>query len=318
MTTNHTVRTHERQGARRTVTTIRSTRGRSSRRVRRLRPLFFLAPALVLLAVFRLWPIVQAAYLSFTNWDGFSQPTFTGLANYQRLLHDATFRTAILHNLLILVSLPIWVAAPLAIALILNERPVGWRVIRFALFLPSVLAPVIIGSYFELMLQFQGPLNSLLRAVGLKSLARQWLVDPNSALPVLVAIIIWAGLGVGVLIFLSSLATINPDIYDAARIDGASWPRTQWSVVLPQLRPVIAFYGVVSIIASFASLFPFVYTLTQGGPGYSTYVAEYDIYQTAFGDGHFGYGSAMGVVLFLIILVIVLIAVRFTDREETR
>jgi ABC-type sugar transport system permease subunit len=300
------------------VVHIRTTSGNSLRLPRSTRPLLFLAPALLVVGLFRLWPIVQAFWLSFTNWNGFSQPRYVGLANYRELLHDQVFGTSLWHNLLILISLPVWVGAPLAIAIFLNERPFGWRLMRFALFLPAVLSPVIIGSFFELMLQYDGPLNSLLRAVGLGSLARQWLVDPGSALPVMIAIIIWAGLGVGVLIFMSGLATIDPDLYDAARIDGASWLRTQWSVVMPQLRPMITFYGVVSVIASFATLFPFVYTLTQGGPGYDTYTAEYDVYQTAFNNGTFGYGSAMGVVLFLIILLIVLVALRFSRSEDER
>jgi len=241
---------------------------------------------------------------------------YVGLANYRSLWQDDVFRSALLHNGIILLALPVWVLGPLLLAVLLHQRVPGWRFFRLAFFLPAVLSPVIIGAFFELMLRFDGPVNAALRAVGLGSLSRQWLADPDTALPAMIAIILWATFGTGVLIYLAGLATVDQQLYDAVHLDGANWWQSLRAVTIPQLRPVLEFYTVVSLIASFAALFPYVYTLTRGGPGYATYVVEYDVYQQAFGESAFGYGSAVGVVLFVLVLILVLVATRAFRRSD--
>lgn len=267
----------------------------------------FLAPAGVLLVVFRVGPLIQAFQYSLTSWNGYSPPTSVGLRNFQAILNDPTFRTAFLNTITILLAIPVWVFLPFFVAAILHERITGWRLFRAAFFLPAVLSPVMIGAFFEVMLRTDGPINALLRAVGLGSITRGWLADTATALPVMVAIVIWATFGIGVLIFLAALAQVNPELHDAARVDGASWLRRQRAVSIPQTLPVIEFWSIIVLISAFAYMFPYVQTLTRGGPGYATFVMEYYAYEKAFADGALGYASAVGVVLLMIMVVVVAI-----------
>jgi ABC-type sugar transport system permease subunit len=171
-------------------------------------------------------------------------------------------------------------------------------------FLPAVLSPVVIGAYYEIVLDADGPLNSLLRSVGLGGLAQEWLNEPSWALPVVIAILIWSTFGVGVVIFLSALASLDRELVDAARVDGASGWQIQRHVVFWQLLRVIEFWAILIVIVSFTAFFPLIYTLTQGGPGSATYTVDFDLYQEAFASGNLGYASAIGVVLVIVIGIV--------------
>jgi ABC-type sugar transport system permease subunit len=263
--------------------------------------LLFLAPALIVLVVFRLVPIEQAFHLSFTRWSGAGEPQWIGLANFEQVLKDPVFWTALRNNLLVLLFLPLWVIAPLVVAVILHSGVPGAKFFRLMVFLPAVLSPVMIGAYFNVLLKYNGALNTFLADVGLGVLRHQWLNDPNTVLATMVLIFIWATLGIGALIFLAALAQVNPELHDAAEIDGAGWLLRQRVVTLPETRRTIEFWAVFVMISTFTTVFPFVFTLTRGGPGYSTYLLDYYVYDVAFFGGSFGYASAVGMVLFIIV-----------------
>lgn len=275
-----------------------------SRLSRTVTPLLLLAPAVVLLAWLLVYAAGDALHLSTTNWDGFGSPESVGLENFTDLLHDERFKEALLHNLAIVASMPIWIGLPYGIAWALHRKVRGWKFFRFAFFLPVVLSPVVIGVYYGIVLKPDGPFNSLLSTIGLGGLAREWLNDPSLALPVVISIIIWSTFGIGVLIFLSGLSSLDTEQIDAARVDGASPWQVQRHVVFWQLLPVIEFWAVLIVIASFTAFFPLIYTLTHGGPGYSTYTVDFDLYQEAFTSGRLGYASAIGVVLLGIIVAV--------------
>lgn len=266
--------------------------------------LLFMLPALVVLIVFRLVPIEQAFYLSFTRWNGGGEPEWVGLQNFAQVLQDPVFWSALRNNILVLLSLPVWVGAPLLIAAIIHAGVPGAKFFRFMVFLPAVLSPVVIGAYFNVLLKYNGAFNTMLRDIGLGVLARQWLNDPNTVLPVMVSILIWATLGIGTIIYLAALAQVNPELYDAAELDGANWWQKQWYVTLPETRRTVEFWTVFVMISTFTTVFPFVYTLTRGGPGYSTYLLDYYVYDAAFFGGSFGYASAIGMVLLLIVTAV--------------
>lgn len=263
--------------------------------------LLFLLPALVILMVFRVVPIGQAFTLSFTSWNGGGEPEWIGLSNFQRVLTDSVFWSALQNNLLVLLSLPIWVGAPLVIAALIHAGVPGAKFFRLMVFLPAVLSPVVIGAYFNVLLKYNGALNTFLRDIGLGFLAHQWLNDPATVLPVMVGILIWATLGIGALIYLAALAQVNPELYDAAELDGANWLQKQCDITIPETRRTIEFWTIFVIISTFTTVFPFVYTLTRGGPGYSTYMLDYYTYDAAFFGGSFGYASAIGMVLLVIV-----------------
>jgi ABC-type sugar transport system permease subunit len=287
---------------RRGIASLSTSGGPRLRRV--AAPLLLLAPALVVLVGLRLLPIVDAFRLSFTRWDGLASPEPVGFDNFKALVDDELFKSSLLHNLEILLAVPIWILLPYAIAWGLHSGMPGWRFFRFAFFVPVVLSPAVIGVYYGIVLRPDGPFNEILRAVRLGVLARAWLNDPSIAMPVVITIIIWSSFGVGVLIFLSALANLDQEQIDAARVDGANRWQIQRHVIFWQLLPVIEFWAVLTMIASFTVLFPLIFALTGGGPGTSTYTVDYNIYAEAFINGNLGYASAMGVALLLIVGIV--------------
>ncbi|MFN8218236.1 MAG: sugar ABC transporter permease [Solirubrobacterales bacterium] len=267
-------------------------------------PLLLLLPAAAILAWLMVYPAGNAVRLAFTSWDGFSSPQSVGFQNFSDLVHDKHFKEALLHNLAIVAAMPLWIGIPYGIAWGLHREIWGWKFFRFAFFLPVVLSPVVVGVYYGIVLKPDGPLNSALESVGLGFVAHEWLNDPSIALAVVIAIIIWATFGIGVLIFLSALSNLDSEQIDAARVDGASPAQIQRHVIFWQLLPVIEFWAILIVIASFTAFFPLIYTLTHGGPGYSTYTVDFDLYQEAFSSGRLGYAAAIGVTLVLIIGVV--------------
>lgn len=259
-----------------------------------------MAPAVALLVVFRLAPILLSVWLGLTDWEGAGPANFIGLENYKALLEDPVFWAALKNTALFVLAIPIWTLVPLVCAMAIDRRIRGWRVFRAAFYFPTILSPVVIGLYFVMLLQYDGPVNAALRGLGLDGLAREWLVDPQLALPVVIAIVIWATFGIGVAIFLSALSAVDEQVVDAARVDGARWFAVQRFAVLPQIMPSILFWVFLCFITSMGYLFPYVFTLTMGGPGSSTYVLDFYVYQTAFYGGDFGYAAAMGTAILVI------------------
>jgi raffinose/stachyose/melibiose transport system permease protein len=291
------------------VPSAASRRGR--RLLGRLTPLLLILPAVIVLGWLMLYPLGDAVRLSLTNWDGFAAPQWVGVENFEGLLDDKRFKEAVVHNLLILLAMPIWILVPYGVAWGLFSKVWGWRFFRFAFFIPVVLSPVVIGIYYGIVLNPSGPFNELLRAIGLGGIARAWLNEPDLALPIVIAIMIWATFGIGTMIFLSALSNLDQEQIEAARVDGASPFQVQRHVIFWQLLPVIEFWAVLILILSFTAFFPLIYTLTGGGPGSATYTVDFDLYTEAFKTGALGYASAIGVAMLVIMgaLGAVLVAV---------
>ena len=276
----------------------------------------FLLPACLLLLIFRVIPAGSAVWHAFTAWDGVEAPTWVGLANFAELLRDKIFWSAITNNFLIVLTVPLWLLVSLVLALLIHQEVFGWRFFRAAFFLPSVLSPVIIGTLFAAFLGPSGPVNQVLKAVGLKFLALEWLGNPHSALPTLIMVILWGIFGHGVIVFLAGLAAVPKEIFEAARIDGATGWTYLWRIVVPSLRHVIEFWGVNLVVWSFTSLFAFIYVMTQGGPGYATMLVSYQVYQQAFEADRMGYACAVGTALFLLVFGLVLLQIRLMAGGE--
>jgi len=293
--------------------------GRSSRnlvkRAREASVFSFIAPALAILLVFRVWPLVSAFRLSLTRWNGLTQPSYVGLRNYRHLWADQRFRDALLNNIKLLAILPVWVFLPFLIAQALFNKVLGWRFFRIAFFLPAVLSPVVLGIYYGLVLRPDGPLNRGLGAVGLGSGDRDWLNDPRTAFPIMAAILVWSTFGVGVLIFLAGFSNLDQQFLEAAKIDGATWFQAQRYVVFWLMLPVVRFWSVIILIVSFTGVFPLVYALTRGGPGNSTYVVEFDIYQEAFQKSALGYSSTIGIALLVFVVLLLAILTRILRQR---
>lgn len=290
------------------------------RRQRRklLVPALFLLPAFVVLIGLRLWPLAESVRLSFTDWDGISTPHYVGFANYEQLWHDKHFVHALETNGKLLLALPLFVLLPLVIAALLQSRIPGWSFFRSVFFFPTLLSPAIIGLAFQMLLKQDGGLNSLLHDVGLGSYSRVWLVDPHWALIWVALIAAWGLIGVGVVIFLAAMGSVEPELIEAARIDGASWLRVQRHVVFWQILPIIELWTVLVLIGVLTSFFPLILLMTNGGPNYATTTADLYSYQLAFIDYKSGYASAAAVVVFLITVILVGILMSLFAKRRTR
>jgi multiple sugar transport system permease protein len=263
----------------------------------------FLAPGLLLFAVFRVYPLLEGLRLSFTNARlGRAAEAFVGLANYERLLDDTRFHVSLVNTVFYTVAstLPI-LAIPLLLAVALNRGALR-TLLRGAFFFPFTLSVVTVGlTWLWLLDPVVGPFNYYLRGVGAP--VRSWLADPATAMWAIIATTVWWLTGYYLVIYLAGLQDIPRDLYEAAAIDGAGPGRSFWSITLPLLRPVLLFVFVTHMIGSF-QVFGQVFILTQGGPGDATRTVVQHLYETAFQNFfHFGSASAMAWVLFAIILV---------------
>jgi len=277
-------------------------------------PYLFIAPNLVLFAVFVLGPVIFSFGMSFTNWDGLGSPTFTGLRNYARLFEDDLFRTAVRNTFLYSIGtvLPMLVIS-LGLALMLDSKLKGRAFYRVMVYLPVVISWVAGALIWRLMfLHPDGIINSWLRTFGLEP--QLWTSDPILAMPAIMWMSLWKGLGFYTVIYLAGLQTIPSSIYEAGMIDGADRKQLFWSITLPLLKPTTLFALIIGIINSFEVFVP-VYLMTNGGPGYSSMVMVMAIYRAAFQQYQMGYASAMAVVLFLLIFAISFLQFKFLGRE---
>jgi len=245
--------------------------------LRRQHPLIYLAPALLVLGAVYLYPIIRLGVLSFSPQGG-----GFGLDNFRLLFQDPTFTAALEHNGVLLLGVPLSLLLALGLAMLLYDRPFASRLYRFAVFIPFVLPVPVIGIALSLFLQRNGLLNTFLRTLHLDFLALDWLGNTSLALPTVLGVIVWRNLGFGVLLFYARLMTLDRELLEAARVDGARGWRLRWFIIVPQLGSVISFYIILTTINMLSWVFNFIYVMTRGGPGSSTTVSEYYIYQMAF------------------------------------
>ncbi|WP_305788099.1 carbohydrate ABC transporter permease [Symbioplanes lichenis] len=286
----------------------------------RLEIVVLAGPAILIFLAFVILPVLMAAYYGFYRWKGFGVPTdFVGLDNYRTILRDGSFRAALGHNgLVVVLSLVLQGPIGLALALLLNRKLRGQSLIRVLIFVPYVIAEVIAGTGWSLLLQSDGAVNGILRSAGLGGLAQDWLANPALALGTLMAILTWKYIGFAVILFLAGLQNIPEELTEAAAMDGASWWQTQRSITLPLLGPTIRIWGFLSIIGAL-QLFDLVYIIwgqyvaaTAGTSTMATYMVT-----EGRNAGNFGYGNAVAVVLFLVSMLIALVYQRFVLRRDT-
>jgi raffinose/stachyose/melibiose transport system permease protein len=295
-------------------------RSRSVRK--RVEIALLVGPALVLFLGFVILPVLLAAVYSFYNlpqafqWDDLADPErFVGLANYERALNDPAFIKSIGNNFFILGLSLIQGPLAIAIALLLNRRLRGRGALRLLIFVPYVLAEVIAGLSWKLLLQPQGGVNAMLEAVGLGALQQNWLADPSIALWTMFGILTWKYVGFAILLMLAGLQGVPEELSEAAAIDGASWWQIQRHITIPLLGPTIRIWAFLSIIGAL-QLFDMVWVTTRGGPLNATStMATYMVEKGQFG-GQPGYGSAIAVILFLISLIVALVYQRFALRRD--
>jgi raffinose/stachyose/melibiose transport system permease protein len=292
------------------------------RRPRTSYALFLLPGALAFLAVVVV-PFLMNTYVGFTDWQGVGSPKWSGLANYRRLLDDSEFWASFRHSLFMVVAMAV---VPTAVGLVLAAalfdyvgKHFGSRVVavlRACFYLPQVLPIAVAGIVWSWILApDNGSLNALLKAIGLGSWQQDWLGDPDIALYSVMGVMVWVQLGFPLVVFMAGLQRVDPQLHEAAELDGAGWWRRFWHITLPQIRPEI---NVVLTWCTIAALkvFGAVYVLTKGGPGGATDVPSYFSFTTFFEKTQVGYGAAISTALTLIILVLALAGLRLQTRAE--
>ncbi|MFI9551871.1 carbohydrate ABC transporter permease [Nonomuraea endophytica] len=276
----------------------------------------FLLPAFAVYAAFLLYPIGRAVQLSLYDWDGLTLGTWAGLDNYAAIIADGELRDAFGHALVLMFF---YAALPLAIGLmlaaILNHAKVrGLGFFRTVVFLPQVVAMVVVAVAWRQVYSSDGSLNALLEAVGLGGLARGWLGDYTFALPAVGVVGTWFETGLVTVLMLAGMSKIPLELYEAARLDGAGAVREFFAVTLPSVRGEIAVALTLTVIAALRT-FDLVYITTGGGPGNSTSVPSYEVYHRAFELGQVGSAAAIGVTLTLFIFAVSFVINRFADRS---
>ena len=286
-----------------TTATARRRRGRGHlHRSQYVAGILFALPVIVLEAALLAVSIGQAIYYSFTRWDGI-QSTWIGLANYERLFGDPNFWRVVFNNLILLAAVPIAIAIPLLVAYVLNEHVLGWRFFRSAYFLPTAISWVVIGMVAIRVFSLGGLLNGGLRAVGLGG-DTDLLSGEYSAMLAVAIVFIWSVFGTNTIIFITGMATLDREVYEAARVDGATGFTTFRKITIPMLTRFIQFAFILTLITAFTALFSLIFIMTGGGPGFGSTTLEFYVYQQGFKVGAFGYAAAIGVVLFVVVFFI--------------
>jgi ABC-type sugar transport system permease subunit len=285
----------------------------------RLTPYLYVAPLVALLLFVFGYPLVRIFEFSFKMVRGIDGP-WIGFRNYELVLSQSLFWESVLHNIYLLLAVPFMVGWSLIISVILYERLKGWKLYRIVLFLPYILAIPIIAVIVKKMFQFNGPVNEVLRWIGLDFLALDWIGSSDVALWTVMLLIIWRESALGIILFLARLLSLDESLIESAKIEGANWWQRLWYVIIPQMKIVIEFYIVVSVITILSAVFAYVFVIGggRGGPGTSTMVVEFYIFNALIRSSLPGIASAVSVMLFLVslLLIVPLFAIRRRANEE--
>ena len=251
-----------------------------------------------------------------TNWDGMFKSDPVGLRNYIRIFSDPNFWTLLKNTGVFLLTIPVQALIGMIIAVILNDRIPGWRFFRRVYYLPSIISMTVVGLLYKIMFSYSGPLNEVLRAIGLDALAIEWLNSGPSARFVVFLCLVWSNIGWQVLIIFGGLTGIDPSILEAATIDGAGYWRRLFSITIPLLARTLEYSFVSAMIWIFTGIFPLIYSLSNGGPGYETTTLDYMVYVKGFNGTKLGQACALSVILLLIITAITVIQMRMSNRAD--
>lgn len=285
---------------------------------RSLTPYLFLAPALGLLTLTVFWPALQAFFLSFSRYetDLLSPPVWVGWANFAQLWRDGVFWKTLGNTFLYLVVVvPILAIAPLLLAILVNQPLRGIHWFRAAYYSPVIISMVVAGIAWRWLYAANGLLNQLVQGLHLRDTPIPWLTSPQLALFSVMAVTVWKGLGYYMVIYLAGLQGISGELYEAAALDGSDGWQQHWDITLPLMRPYILLVSIISAISA-TKVFEEVYVMTQGGPLNSSKTIVYYIYENAFQRLEINYACTMGLVLFLFILSLSLLNLKFGRQVE--
>ena len=270
----------------------------------------FILPSLLGFLIFTFIPVVISLCLSFTSWnfmEGIVGIKFNGLANYIRLFSDEWFLNSYKNNIIFTaVTVPVLIALGLVMATIINKYIYGGGVVRTMIFIPYIASVVAVCTVWMVLLQpSYGPVNEFFRSIGIAN-PPGWLADFKWSLPSIMIIYVWQQVGYYSIVFLAGLKGLPEDVYEAAKVDGASSIRQFFSLTVPLISPTTFFLTIMGIIGSF-KVFDQISVLTQGGPGSSSSVMAYYVYRTAFDYFEMGYANTLAWALFVLVFIVTLV-----------
>jgi multiple sugar transport system permease protein len=287
-------------------------------RVRKnLVPYMFLIIPLIIYLVWVIGPMFYTFYLSLTDWDGLTTPAFIGLQNYQKLFEDKVFYISLFNNLKWLIAfITIPVVLGLALAMVLNRAIPGEKFFKMSFYMPMVLALVVSGLIWGWMFHPAGGLiNNFLVATGIMEKGPGWLSDRDLVLWSIILVAIWRQVGYVMVLYLAGLKSINPQLLEAATVDGATGWQTFWRIILPLLMPVTVIVFVISVIDSLRA-FDLVSVMTRGGPANASSVLANFMYIESFNNYKMGYGASIAVILFFLSLIFIFIYLWRVMQDE--
>ncbi|MFD3259502.1 carbohydrate ABC transporter permease [Paenibacillus lentus] len=273
----------------------------------------FMTPGLILLALFVFWPIIYSVPLALTNYSVIGKTEFVGLDNFVKALQDKSFITSLVNSLLYVIVVPFIQIFSILMAILVNSNVKGIKIFRTAYYIPVVTSMVAVALIWGWLLNQNGVINYVLSNVGLMKERITWLSNKDTALWTLMFITMWKGLGYYMMIYLAGLQSIPKDLTEAATIDGASRAQTIRKITIPLLKPYVFFCTLISLMAAIR-VFDEVFILTKGGPGDSTLTSSLYIYQQGFQQFDFGYSSALGLIVSVMIAALSIIIFRFNRK----
>lgn len=277
-------------------------------------------PTLAIFVTFVVIPFCYNIYLAMSNWDGFSKTVnYIGLKNFKELIHDKAFYNALWNNVkMLLIGTVFTMGIALFFAIVLTRSRLREREFyRILFFFPNMLSVVIVGMLWAFIFNASfGLLNAFLELVGLGDLIHVWLGELKTALPALCVPWIWSSVGYYMVLFISAIDNIPHEIYEAASLDGANLWQQSILVIIPMIKEMMRTAIVFFIINAFSNTYTLVDIMTEGGPAGATDVISYYMYQSAFEYNRFGYASAIGVFLFLIMFVLAMIFLAATKSDS--
>jgi len=296
----------------------RSVSGSDSHVKRSIAPYLYILPAFLVYGAFLLYPLGRAVHLSLFNWDGLTLATFVGFDNYTDIINDARLRAAFGHALVFVFFysiLPVCIGLVVA-AVLTRARVRGLSLFRTVVFLPQVIAMVVVAVAWRQIYAPDGYLNTGLRALGLDHLTRAWLGDYAFSLPAVGLIGTWVCTGLVTVLLMAGMAKIPLEQFESARLDGSGGIREFFSIIVPSVRAEVTVALTLTLVASLRTFDP-IYMTTRGGAGSSTTVPSYEVYRRAFELGQVGSAAAVGVALTAVIFLITLAVNRIGDRTTT-
>lgn len=277
----------------------------------------FIAPNFIGFCIFTLVPMIFAIGLSFCNWDGVHPVEFNGISNFVALLSDKTFKAAFVNTLVYAIgTVPLTLACSLGLAMLLNQKVKFRNFFRTVSFFPYVASLVAVAAVWNMIFSpSMGPVNQILATLGVENLPK-WAAGKDTAMLTVILFSVWKNMGYYMVIYLAGLQGTNPELEEAAELDGASKWQIFWNVTLPQLKPTTFFVIIMLTIASF-KVYDQMYMITQGGPGNATMTLVYYIYNVAFvNTPKYGYASAVSMVLFVLVLFVTIIQFKGSSSND--